>query len=112
VNAELAAAYWQELTLATQREQGGDFQAALSHLERAHILGQRSTVAHVRTHWRMLRVGARLGDRREVRGQVVRIVAALLFSRIWVPIGNSGRANVSATKPMPIPADLRRFFER
>lgn len=112
MRADIAAAYWQELKLATEKEQGGDLPAALAHLERAHILGQRSTLAHVRTHWRMLRVGSRLGDGREVRGQVARLIAALLFSRIWVPIGNNGRANVSAMKPMPIPVDLQRFFER
>jgi len=29
----------------------------------------------------------------------------------WVPIGNTGGANVSALKPMPIPADLAEYFE-
>ena len=45
-------------------------------------------------------------------GQITRIVAAALFSRIWVPIGNTGGANVSAMRPMPIPADLRDVLDR
>jgi hypothetical protein len=57
----------------------------------------------------MLVAGLRCGDRREVVGQVPRIVASLLFSRLWVPRGNSGRARVSAFRPMPVPGDLRRL---
>lgn len=44
-------------------------------------------------------------------GQTTRIVAAALFSRIWVPEGNTGGANVRATLPMPIPDDLRVILE-
>ena len=65
------------------------------------------SLAHVRVHWRMLRLGASVGDWREVLGQASRIAAAAIFSRIWVPIGNTGRADVSALKPMPVPEDLR-----
>ena len=49
------------------------------------------------------------GDVREVVGQAPRIVASILFSRLWVPRGNSGRARVSAFKPMPVPADLQHL---
>lgn len=88
----------------------GDAGAAFHHLERAHILSQRHTGQHVRVHWLMLRLGASERDWREVLGQSSRIVAAAVFSRIWVPIGNTGRANVSAMKPMPVPDDLRRIL--
>ena len=60
----------------------------------------------------MFRVGLRSRDFREVRGQVLRMVAALLFSRIWVPEGNTGGANVSPLKPMPIPADLLELLKK
>lgn len=40
-----------------------------------------------------------------------RIVAAAMFSRIWVPIANTGRANVSAIEPMDVPDDLRSLLE-
>ena len=45
-------------------------------------------------------------------GQLLRILAAAFFSRIWVPIGNTGGANVPAMKPMHIPADLRAILGR
>jgi hypothetical protein len=52
-----------------------------------------------------------MGAWREVIGQSTRIVAAAVFSRIWVPIGNTGRANVSAIEPMTVPDDLRSLLE-
>ena len=45
-------------------------------------------------------------------GQATRIVAAALFSWIWVPVGNTGGARVSALQPMPLPDDLRALLER
>ena len=57
----------------------------------------------------MLSEAMRRGDLREVVGQLPRIVAAILFSRVWVPRGNSGRARVGAFKPMPVPDDLRHL---
>jgi hypothetical protein len=111
VNVSLRAAYDAELEAADAATLGGKGEAAFHHLERAHILSQRHTREHVRVHWLMLRLGASAGAWREVLGQSTRIVAAALFSRIWVPIGNTGRANVSALKPMPIPGDLRAVLE-
>ncbi|MCY1385078.1 hypothetical protein D9M69_734140 [compost metagenome] len=58
----------------------------------------------------MLLAGWQQGDLREVLGQALRIPAALLFSRIWVPPGNTGRARVSAFKPMPVSEELRRLL--
>jgi hypothetical protein len=103
---ELRNAYEAELGAADTAAAGGRVQAAFHHLERAHILSQRHTSEHVRVHWLMLRLGASAGAWREVIGQATRIAAAAVFSRIWVPIGNTGRANVSAIRPMPIPDDL------
>lgn len=107
----LPAAYRTELAAADAASIAADFDAAFHHLERAHILGQRRTRAHVKAHWLMLRLGASVGDWREVAGQALRIVAAALFSRIWVPLGNTGRARVGAMKPMPLPGDLRQLLE-
>jgi hypothetical protein len=55
----------------------------------------------------MLVAGWRQRDWREVVGQLPRMLASILFSRVWVPLGNTGRARVSALKPMPVPEDLR-----
>jgi Protein of unknown function (DUF3703) len=101
-----------ELRYARRARIAGDSARAFAHLERAHILGQRLTSLHVRTHVAMLSVGWSRRDFREVVGQIPRIVAAALFSRIWVPPGNTGGANVPAMRPMPIPADLRAILDR
>ena len=69
---------------------GNNLDKAFYHLERAHILGQSFVFAHANAHWWMLRVGWRRRDPIEISGQVARIVGALLFSRIWVPLGNTG----------------------
>ena len=105
------AAYDEELRLAGAAEAAGDLDAAFAHLERAHILGQRRAFAHARTHLRMLRIGLRRRDAREVIGQLLRRPAALTKSRIWVPVGNTGGANVPALRPMPVPDDLKPMVE-
>jgi hypothetical protein len=106
----LRAAFEAELNAASAATACGDAEDAFRHLERAHILSQRHTRQHVRVHWLMLRLGASGRDWREVLGQLSRIIAAAVFSRIWVPVGNTGRANVSAMKPMPVPDDLRSIL--
>lgn len=100
-----------ELAAAESARAGGDSERSFHHLARAHILSQRFTWQHVRVHWLMLKLGASLRDWHEVLGQITRMFAAALFSRIWVPIGNTGRANVSAMKPMPMPEDLRAVLK-
>ncbi len=107
----LRLAYLAELSAANAAASSRQPELAFRYLERAHILSQRHTGQHVGVHWLMLKLGASVGDWREVLGQVSRILAASLFSRIWVPIGNTGRANVSALRPMSIPEDLRAVLE-
>jgi hypothetical protein len=111
MNLDLLTVYRHELAEGYARLEQGDLVEAFARFERAHILGQRRTHMHVRAHAAMLRVGWRRRDHREVVGQLFRIVAAALFSRIWIPEGNTGGANVSALKPMPIPDDLKRILE-
>lgn len=111
MNLALQNAYVAELKAADTATLERQTELAFHHLERAHILSQRHTLEHVHVHWLMLRLGVSVGAWREVSGQCTRIVAAALFSRIWVPIGNTGRANVSAVKPMSVPDDLRSVLE-
>ena len=89
----------------------GDLERAFHHLERAHILGQRKTWLHLRSHVGMLGIAWQRRDLREIPGQLIRIVAAALFSRLWVPVGNTGGANVSAMRPMPVPPDLQAILD-
>lgn len=111
MNNGLKMSYQAELAAAANAENRADIPAAFRHLERAHILSQRFALAHAATHLRMLRLGWRTGDTREVFGQLTRAAAALVFSRIWVPVGNTGRANVSAFAPMRVPEDLASMLK-
>lgn len=110
MNPRLRHAIDAEYVLAAQRETEGRVDEAFHHLERAHILSQRHTFAHVRSHARMFGWAWRQRRPRELVGQATRIVAAALFSRIWVPVGNTGGANVSAIRTMPVPEDLRKLL--
>ena len=99
VDAELAAA------AAAQAQ--GQPAVAFTHLERAHVLGQASTRQHVRVHWCMFVWGLHQRSVRECLGQLFRIAGAATMTAIGlVPHGNTGGANVSPFKPMPVPADL------
>ena len=104
----LRAAWAAERTAAREARRQGNNETEWKHLERAHILSQPMAVAHVRTHMAMLAAGMRRHDRAEVLGQLLRIAVAAPGS--WTgryPIGNTGGADVSALRPMPIPDDLR-----
>lgn len=107
---ELRRAWSEQMAHGRRAHSRGEWAVAVHHFERAHILGQRSTRAHVRAHVGLLQVAWRQRAYREILGQVVRIAAAALFSRLWVPVGNTGSANVSAFQPMPISDDLRELL--
>lgn len=101
-----------ELAAAHVAERAGDSTRAFHHLQRAHVLGQRSTVQHVRVHIRMLSWGMRHNKPREVLGQVTRVIGAA--TKTWlglVPQGNTGAADVSPFKPMEVPDDLAELID-
>ena len=112
MNDPLRQAFESELLAASEASKVAHYDGSFHQLERAHIISQRFTVRHVRVHWHMLKYAVARRRPHEVLGQLVRIVAAALFSRIWVPVGNTGGANVSATRRMPIPDDLRCLLEK
>jgi hypothetical protein len=108
---DLAAAWAAERDAARAARRRGDQGAEWRHLERAHILSQPRALLHVRTHVAMLAAGIRRRDRREVLGQLLRLVVAgpgSLTGRY--PAGNTGGADVSALAPMPIPDDLLTYL--
>ena len=108
---DLAAAWSAERAAARAARARGDEAAEWRHLERAHILSQPKAVLHVRTHVAMLAAGIRRHDRREVIGQLLRLVVAgpgSLTGRY--PVGNTGGADVNALTPMPIPDDLAPYL--
>lgn len=102
-----------EIALATESSKAGDEAAAFHHLERAHVLGQSSTYQHTRVHWLMLKHGLKNRDAREVVGQTLRIAGAATKTPLGIyPEGNTGGANVSPFRPLPIAEDLREILDR
>lgn len=100
-----------ELAQARQMRAAKDYKAEFHHLERAHILGQASTIEHVRVHTLMLTWALRQRETREVVGQILRIIGAATKTAFGlVPAGNTGGSNVSPFKPMVIPEDLRHIL--
>src|SRR5690606_29124044 len=92
--SRIEQAFADEWEMARAARRAGAFDRAFHHLERAHILGQRRTWLHILSHLGMLQLGWQRKDVREMVGQVSRVLAAALFSRVWVPAGNTGGARV------------------
>ena len=105
VEAELANAKW--------ARSAGEAQQEFIHLERAHVLGQESTYWHVKVHVLMLLWATRHRSVREALGQVFRIVGAATKTAFGlVPQGNTGGANVSPFKKMPIAPELAALIQK
>ncbi|MDQ3632911.1 MAG: DUF3703 domain-containing protein [Acidobacteriota bacterium] len=102
-----------EVELAEKCVAENDLDAAFRHLERSHILGQSITYEHTRVHWLMLKIGWKREDLREIFGQIFRIIGASTKTPFGIyPTGNTGGANVSPFKPMPIAEDLQRILRQ
>jgi hypothetical protein len=108
-NAEATRQAWaDERTAARRARADGNPFRELHHLERAHILSQPFAGIHIRTHVAMLGYGIRRRDRRQITGQLVRLLVAGPGSATRrYPLGNTGGADVSAVEPMDIPTDLQ-----
>jgi hypothetical protein len=108
MHPSLKAAFDAEVQSAERALANDRLGEAFTHLERAHVLGQWYVRSHLIAHLGMLRIGWRRRDLREIFGQLIRIPGGMIGSAIGrVPRGNTGGANVSAFRPMPIPPDLR-----
>ncbi|WP_234002600.1 MULTISPECIES: DUF3703 domain-containing protein [Sphingopyxis] len=91
----------------------GDGRSAWIALERAHVVAQSFFALHLASHWRMLGYALALGDGREAAGQLFRLALVPLGSLTGrLPVGNTGRARISAFKPMPIPSDLEALISQ
>lgn len=77
------------------------------------MLGQSSTVEHVRVHWRMFTWGWRNHSTKECIGQLLRIVGAATKTAVGlIPSGNTGGSNISPFKSLPIPDDLAATIQQ
>lgn len=84
---------------------------AFNHLESAHVLGQESTYFHVLAHVRMAQWAICQKKPREFFGQILRIFGALTKTFIGlVPSGNTGGANISPFKSLPLSLEHQRII--
>lgn len=81
-------------------------------LEAAHIVGQTRLALHWQSHRHMLAYAGELGDRREIAGQWLRLALVPLGHLLQrLPSGNTGRATVSALRPMQPPPQVQRLVD-
>jgi hypothetical protein len=108
----LKQAFEDEMAMAWDHYRSGRLDAAFRHLERAHVLGQRYVIPHVRSHWLMLRIGVARRSPVEVWGQAVRIALGALGSAVnVVPVGNTGGTNISMFKRLSISPEISRIID-
>src|SRR5690606_23106831 len=88
-----------------------NYGSAWHHLERSHIIGQSYPFHHTHVHWLMLKFGFREKNTKEIFGQILRLIFGGFKSFInYVPLGNTGGANVPPLKPMPLPDDIEKLL--
>jgi hypothetical protein len=103
----LTEAIGAEFREARRKLAAGDGLHAFTHLERAHVLGQKNTATHVRAHWAMLHYAREYGGTKDVLGQVGRLLGATFVTWLWVPEGNTGGTNIGAFEKRPIPPEIQ-----
>lgn len=102
-----------ELDAALSARKQGSTDAEFEHLENAHVLGQESTYWHTKVHGLMLLWGFRNLSLKEILGQLFRIIGAATMTAIgFVPQGNTGGANVSPFRPMPLKSEHQEIIEQ
>ena len=90
-----------------------NLRGAWHHLERAHIIGQKYPYTHTFVHWKMLQFGIKIKSRKEIIGQIPRLIFGGVKSFVGkIPLGNPGGANVPPLKPFPIENELKNIFEK
>lgn len=104
-------AFAQRLAAGYAALHSGEAGRAYALFEEAHVLGQSRTAAHVRSHWAFLCWSVRFGDRHEAVGQGPRLLAAVLFTWLWMPRGNTGGARLGAFQRLPIPPALQAYMK-
>lgn len=102
-----------ELELAAKANKAGNAELEFQHFENAHVLGQESTYWHVKVHVLMLLWAIRNLKYKELFGQLFRIVGAATKTFFGlVPQGNTGGANISPFKIMPIKPEHQNIIDK
>jgi hypothetical protein len=111
METKVRLAYLEYLSLAKQSRNRKAYEQSFAYLEFAHILGQQDVVCHLQVHMQMFWLAVCAADWREMAGQTYRLLLTPfghLLNRL--PLGNTGRSNVSPFEPMDIPEELREIL--
>ena len=101
-----------QLEAAHKARTDNDSNLEFRHLENAHVLGQASTYWHTLVHFKMLAWSVRNRVLREFFGQIFRIIGAATKTAFGlIPEGNTGGANISPFKSLPIPAEFAEIIQ-
>jgi hypothetical protein len=104
--------YKKELEAVKDNLQADNLNMAWYHLERAHIIAQKYPYEHTFVHCKMLQFGIKIKSTKEVVGQIPRLLVGGVKSFVgYIPVGNTGGANVPPLKPMEIPIDIKEILE-
>ena len=112
IRSRMSSFLAEEYRAASVAEHSGHLERAWHHLQRAHIVAQTLLWPHCQSHWKMLGLAVRHRDWREMSGQLARLALAPLGNLTGrLPIGNTGRSDVSAFARMEMPTDLRAVLD-
>lgn len=101
----------EEYRRAAEASDEQNFEESWHHLERAHEVAQDRLGPHCVSHWRMLELAWRTRDWRELLGQIFRLSLAPIGNITGsLPIGNSGRSNISAFARVEIEPEISRVL--
>jgi len=104
--------YRKELEIYRREMSNANLQLAWRQLERVHVIGQPWFVQHTYAHWLMLRFGIKIKSKKEILGQLPRLLLGGIKSFVGkIPTGNTGGVNVPPLRVMEIPEELKNMIK-
>ncbi len=102
-----------EICKAQASIKAGNFEAAWTALQRAHILGQTYPLPHAIAHWEMLKLAWRQRDAKEIAGQFIPTVFAVPLTFLFGRKRSlrAGKVNID-NSDKSIPEDLLQILNQ
>ncbi len=102
---------YKQLMQHFEASQQQDTETRWAWLMAAHIVGQHDFSLHWHNHVSMLRFGLKTRNYPEAAGQIFRLMLVPLGHALQrLPVGNIGRATVSAFEPMALNEPLKQLI--
>lgn len=111
INGQISLAFDTEMQSAAQARVAGHYAQCMTHLERAHLIGQSRFTWHWRVHWHMLSLALSQSDGKEIIGQLARLSLVSLGHLLGrLPQGNVGSTRMGAFETAELPGDLTELL--